>query len=867
MQIDASQQTGGEIATAWDLIKHGRAQGSDLTARFAGQAIVRSADRINAIAPSHVFPWTAIKPQLYWLAGLLIAGALVSGIAPLYAWTQVQRFLHPSSDTPPYSGITITLEQNHFEVRYGDELKILAQISRKPIERMELVTKGNDGRERVLPMLPRNGSKWQALLTQVTESSEFYVRSGKTRSDTGRLDVLMTPDIVDVTVRISPPEYTHQAIYEGKIPEAGIAGIAGTRVEFFVTSNRPLQSGLLQLDGNDRKSQQVELAVDTTEKKDPFLVTCELEIRRDAKFELTVTDVDGLTSSQSVTGKLELLVDQRPVVRITDPRPLSLATPDIDMRVAISAEDDFGITQLRLYRSLNGSPARPVDLAIDGGARINGVVVLPLPRFGLSPGDEIDLFARTEDNDPAGAKGAESPKTTIRIISVAEFQERMLEQRGAEAVSAKYEAAQRHLENVSTAIAELQEAAERAAANPENNELQEDLQAKLEATQKAAEKAANEIQKLSENPMDIDIDRELTQMLRELAQETATKAQSMAEMTRDQAGERPLTDQEKQSIEQWREEISGMREQIQEEAIDPLNELSKAIPLMEAKERFDELVEQQSELANRMQSLADADPGDPSNERRMMEMEAMQDQLRQELSELAQSLADNADQLPATPDFEPLARSAKGLAEGIEQSGAPELMNDAQKSLLRSKYAQAAENAKGAAEALQSLFPQNESMGQEAGDRAEGAFDKPAKNGGKGKGKDGDGKSKLGNTLDQLKRRMGKKGGKGQQSGEGEEGEPGGKNNGFSQRSSRPSNLGMYGSMPSPAQSSQGRSDKVSQGAATRSEIAKQNTGSGGTNESQTSDASGQSQQSIPSQYRQRVSEYYRRINENLKPE
>jgi hypothetical protein len=855
-EIDASQGTGGQIMTGWDLLRNLHAFDSPLTAKFAKQAIRQSAQRLSTITPSAVVPLKAIQWPAYSMLGLILFIAIIALVSPPLAWIQFKRFAYPSLETTPFTGVTITLEKTQHSLRYGDDVKIIATVSKKVTQRLELVTIAKDGKELVLPMLPRGESKWQALLTDVKESAQFFARSGRTQSEMGMLDVQLTPKITEAVVRITPLEYTRQAVYEGKIPDSGITGLVGTKVEFCVTSNRPLKLGRMQLSYDDKSESTVDLSVNSSESDQDNSVSCSLLLEREGSFEIKVTDIDGLQSTESVQGKIVMLTDQRPIVRILEPKPLSLATPDIDLPVSISAEDDFGISQLRLYRSLNGSAARPVELPFEPSARANVVVPLPLNRFGLVPGDEIDMFARTEDNDPSGPKGAESPKTTIRIISIEEFQERMLEQRGAEALSAKYEAAQRQLENVSTAIAEAKEAADRAAADPTNEALQQELQEKLKAAEEAAQAAAKGIDKLAQNPLDIDIDRELSEMLSEMAREAQETAKQLSEMAQSQAGEKPLTKSELEKLNELREKTKEDRDQLQEEAIDPLNELSKTLPLMEDKERFEELVERQKELAQRMQSLADADANDPSNERRMMEMEAAQDALLQELNELSEDMAENAEQLPETDEFSPLKETAMKLAQDIKQSGAPELMNDAQKSLLKSKYKVAAENARAAAESLDALQPENKSMGNQVESSLNGAFPKPGKGG----------KSKLGKTLEQLKQRMNQKGQKpGQGQGGSQPGEPGGRNNGFSARSPRQLNMGMYGSMPTPSPSSQGRSDKVSQGAATQSAISKQGTGQSGTSESQSSEASGQSQQNVPTQYRQRVSEYYRRIKEQLK--
>ena len=860
-RIDASQATGGQILTGWDLLRRTNRDDSPLTASFAKRAIVQSSQLLSSIHPSSVVPLTTLKSPAYAAVGLLVAMAMIALLSPPLAWTQLKRFAFPASETPPFSGVEIKFEKLKHSLRYGEDIKLIATVSRKTSDRLELVTILKDKSEKVLPMLPRGEAKWQALLTDVKESSQFYARSGRTRSETGEIEVQLTPKILESIVRITPLPYTRQAIYEGKIPDSGIVGLLGTQVELFVTSNRPLRVGRLQIRYEDQSERSIDLATHSSEtnrsdRQPSDTVACQFELDKEGRFEITVTDIDGLRSTDVVQGKIVIQVDQRPIVRILEPRPFSLATPDIDLPISISAEDDFGITQLRLYRSLNGSAARPIDFPVEGAARANVVQQLKLKRYGLVPGDEIELFARTEDNDPNGPKGAESPKTKIRIISIDEFQERLLEQRGAEALAAKYEAAQRQLENVSTAIAEAQAAAERAAADPGNESLQKELQEKINAAEAAAKASAQAIDKLAQNPTDIDIDRELSAMLSELAKETMQTAQELNQMAEAQAGNRPLSESEQESLSKLADSTKSDREQIQEEAIDPLNELSKTLPLMENKERFDELVERQKELAKRMQSLADADPNDPSNDRRMMEMEAAQDELRQELNELAESLSESAEQLPETPEFDPLRESAQQLAQGIKQSGAPELMNDAQKSLLKSKFKQAAENAQAAAESLDSLLPENKSMGNAAGESLKNSFQKSGK----------PGQSKLGSTLEQLKQRMNQKGKANSGQGGDQPGEPGGASNGFSSRSPRQQNMGMYGSMPSPSPSSQGRSDKVSQGAATQSGIAKQGTGQGGTSESQSSDAAGQSQQNIPSQYRQRVSDYYRRINELLAP-
>src|SRR5205085_80513 len=88
--------------------------------------------------------------------------------------------------------------------------------------------------------------------------------------------------------------------------------------------------------------------------------------------------------------------------------------------------------------------------------RVYEVVYLQLAAYGLEPGDEIKLFARAEDNDPAGAKGAESPVATVRIISQEEFEKLVRAREGLELLQSKYQQARRRLESLAAEAEELQ---------------------------------------------------------------------------------------------------------------------------------------------------------------------------------------------------------------------------------------------------------------------------------------------------------------------------------------------------------------------------------------------------------------------------
>ena len=295
-----------------------------------------------------------------------------------------------------------------------------------------------------------------------------------------------------------------------------------------------------------------------------------------------------------------------------------------------------------------------------------------------------------------------------------------------------------------------------------------------------------------------------------------------------------------------------------------IDSLNQAMKLQLDEEQFESLAERQREIAERMESLQTENVDDAATERRMAEMEAEQEELRQQLQDLVQSIREHAEQLPNDEDNQGLKQSASDFANDLQESQAEPFMRGAQRSLLDSKFEQAAEQAASAAEELEALMKQGDRLGQEAQQNASKQF-KPGRAGFDPK-----------QALEQMKQKfgrgksrgsqLGKGGGQGQGESEGDASTPqGNQRGGNSRRNTSPANTGLYGSNPKPSPSSQGRSDRMSQGAATSSAIAKQDQGKSSSPSVTESDAAGQGLQSIPLQYRSRVSDYMQRILEKPK--
>src|SRR5207248_8791610 len=115
-------------------------------------------------------------------------------------------------------------------------------------------------------------------------------------------------------------------------------------------------------------------------------------------------------------------------------------------------------------------------------------LALPLSTYGLTPGDEIKLFVRVLDNDPAGPKGSESSIAVVRIIAQEEFERLARTRHSLEMLQSKYQQAQRRLESLADDVDRLQKKMKEHAADAlADKQQREEMQRLTKRIQEEAE--------------------------------------------------------------------------------------------------------------------------------------------------------------------------------------------------------------------------------------------------------------------------------------------------------------------------------------------------------------------------------------------
>ena len=182
------------------------------------------------------------------------------------------------------------------------------------------------------------------------EPAQYFVRTSHARSLRDTIDVVTVPIIEQVRIRVTPPVYTNRPPYEGPIPKEGVTGLLGTDVQIFARSNRPLSGGTIQTTMADEKS-----SVEMKPTGDRNEATGKFTIHDSGRFEVWVRDIAETQSLEPVAATVTLLHDERPLVRIIRPQAMSWPRRGRTLPVEISAEDDYGLSRVALFRNLNDS--------------------------------------------------------------------------------------------------------------------------------------------------------------------------------------------------------------------------------------------------------------------------------------------------------------------------------------------------------------------------------------------------------------------------------------------------------------------------------------------------------------------------------
>ena len=276
------------------------------------------------------------------------------------------------------------------------------------------------------PMGPQlEGPGFRFSFSMVREPLRYYVEAGRMRSREFSVGVVAMPAVESIRVEYSYPSWSG---LEPRVEDPGgdVLAVPGTRATIVLTTDKPIEDGLLVL-GDEQVPLRDERA--------------EFEVTEDTTYHVAAMyrgERVRLTEDYFVTA----VPDKKPEVKILKPGRDWKATSIEEVRVRVEATDDFGLRGVELFYAVNGADQGSIALAkaderktatashmfyleelgTPGAATLPTAGAAealppPAPEAGLLPGDLISYYVTARD-------AKREVRSDMYFISVQPFERR-----------------------------------------------------------------------------------------------------------------------------------------------------------------------------------------------------------------------------------------------------------------------------------------------------------------------------------------------------------------------------------------------------------------------------------------------------------
>jgi hypothetical protein len=233
-------------------------------------------------------------------------------------------------------------------------------------------------------------SDYQFFIFNVQNATEYFVEANGVRSETFKLDVADVPFVKQLNLTLSFPSYTRLAAQT--IEDGGdITALKGTVA--LVTAQLTGKAKAARIVLRDGRKIEMRGQGETN-----FIGA--LTVTGDSSYHIELVSIDGDTYSGSNEHDITLLEDQPPTVAFEKPGRDTKATSVEEVFTQVKAEDDYGVSSIEMFFSVNGGAEQKINLqklSRDAARAMSGVHTFFLEEHGLKPGDFISYYAKARD--------------------------------------------------------------------------------------------------------------------------------------------------------------------------------------------------------------------------------------------------------------------------------------------------------------------------------------------------------------------------------------------------------------------------------------------------------------------------------------
>ena len=657
------------------------------------RALDDAARELGRVPAKHRMPFPAIGKAL---GGLLLVAGLIAG---LQHWAAEpfrvvsNRIFDPAADIPPYSPLRFEITPGDLASVYGGEAVAKVTISGGEVtaDVRCLIRDPRTGAIEPTTAYRESPTQYAHKFTNTLQSHEFAFATGRARSAWHTLDVLLQPKVSGATVTVQPPAYTGRDAESYPLDSGEIKALEGSTVTLEVHSNRPLSGGDLTATPMNTVSDTVPAEV-PGESAGPNSVRFSWAVHASSEIAATIRDVRSTPSDKPLNLKLTVIPDQAPVVDLTSPEQLVLATPDTKLPFVADVEDDHGLAKVSMVRALVGFRDRNRVLA-DSLARkkFDFREPLKLGELGVEVGQILEFYLEAMDRNPTLLGRGVSEVVRVRIISEEDYAERIRAQFELDAFTARYRALAQAIQDARKALQELDEAADLG--------LKEEFEKARKNAETAHAKAGELAQKLADDFQAFAMEKRLTDLATDAAGKLGANQKALPKLDFN-SGEATT----RRAIAEMQERLGGTQKQSEELRIDA-ETAQKVGRVMEMAAEFKRIKATQESLVQRLDTISEEiRRGITTNATLLDNLGRQQENNREALLDLARNLKERADALP--PGFEQMQADVAEFLALLEQLEIPNPMQTAAEAAGKGKSTDAFTNAMLALSLMEKLINQ-----------------------------------------------------------------------------------------------------------------------------------------------------------------
>jgi hypothetical protein len=602
--IDLALQVGAHFGSLRDrladalqvFLKH-RRNPEGYSLELADASLIEVHKEISDKDFESVAATTGVKSSLkvFAGAGLIFVAALL--VFPSALFNASDRLLHPLQEYSRHPTLAFRVSPGNTEAIKGESVDIIAEVQGDHVTELDLFVKKSEADEFERKTLTAGApNRFSYTLSNLSSNVEYFFRIDPQKSDSYNIEVVELPYVRNLQVKVTYPRYSKLGSQFLDENVGDLSALKGSTIELSASSNKTVQEAQVIFDDGKR----LPLKVSGQE------ITGKFTLMRAGSYRFHLVDKKSRENDRPIEYRMSLQEDQPPLVQITFPGQDVDLGEDLLLPLSIEAEDDFGISKIRLGFVLSRGGI------IDGDQQF---LDLPLPKeqndklllnhnwelsnLEIQPEDVVSYFAEAFDNDRiSGPKSSRSLTYRVRFPSIYEMYNDVA--RGHEEA---FDELQNMQEESKALQEELKQIVQEMKREPELNwqekqevqdavQSQEEMRQNLESIQEQLDEMINQMEQNDLMSMEtLEKYRELQQLMQEML--TPELKEALSEL------QKSMEELDPQKLKDAMEKFASSQEEFLKSVERTLNLLKK----LEIEQKMDEVVRKTQDLLRRQDQL------------------------------------------------------------------------------------------------------------------------------------------------------------------------------------------------------------------------------------------------------------------------